>query len=210
MKNEHETYLKIAKLFADNSTCCSKKTGCVIVKNGRIISTGYNGVPSGQKHCDRIWLTEEYLDQMEKDLENSVNMRIRLGITEDQIIRHNKGLFSYSEDFYGLKCNREKLIERLKEKGFESLFSREEHHKWSLENELHAEQNALMACCKNGISTEGSDMYMTISPCKTCALLIVQAGIKNVYFETEYDLSRGHEVLKQNNVGYTQIRYTQI
>lgn len=205
MKNNHETYLKIAKLFADNSTCCSKKTGCVIVRDGRIISTGYNGVPSGQMHCDKYWLTEEFLDEMTKSLVLRTKDRARLGISYDDIIKYNNGLFYFDSDSDCLSCNRQKLIERLKQKGFKHLFNREEHHKWSLENELHAEQNALMACCKNGIATDGADMYMTISPCKTCALLIVQAGIKSVFFEVEYDLSAGFEVLKKNNIGYHKI-----
>jgi len=205
MKNNHETYLKIARLFADNSTCCSKKTGCVIVREGRIISTGYNGVPSGQMHCDKYWLTGEFIDQTIQDLQLEVNARVRFGISPELIIKESNGLFEHNDDIIGIKCNRKKLIEHLNQKGFKKIFDREEHHKWSLENELHAEQNALMACCKNGIATNGADMYMTISPCKTCALLIVQAGIKSVFFEVEYDLSAGFEILKKNNIGYHNI-----
>ncbi len=47
---------------------------------------------------------------------------------------------------------------------------------------IHAEQNALMFCAKNGIPTDGTTMYITLSPCATCAKLIVQAGIKRVVF----------------------------
>jgi len=47
---------------------------------------------------------------------------------------------------------------------------------------IHAEQNALMFCAKNGIPTDGTTIYITLSPCSTCAKLIVQAGIKRVVF----------------------------
>lgn len=55
---------------------------------------------------------------------------------------------------------------------------------------IHAEQNALMFCAKNGIPTDGTTMYITLSPCATCAKLLVQAGIKRVVFLEYYkDLS---------------------
>ncbi|BBC78280.1 dCMP deaminase [Escherichia phage EcS1] len=45
------TYLQIAYLISQESKCCSWKVGAVIEKNGRIISTGYNGTPSGGVNC---------------------------------------------------------------------------------------------------------------------------------------------------------------
>jgi dCMP deaminase len=83
---------------------------------------------------------------------------------------------------------------------------REKHHEWSLKNEVHAEANAICACAKAGISTDNSELYTTISPCTSCALLIVQAGIKKVYYEIEYDLSDGLDVLKNNNIYTEQIK----
>lgn len=52
MKNQHEFFILIASLFAEKSTCDRAKVGCVIIKNGRIISSGYNGSISGAEHCD--------------------------------------------------------------------------------------------------------------------------------------------------------------
>lgn len=51
---------------------------------------------------------------------------------------------------------------------------------------IHAEQNALMFCAKNGISTKGCEMYITTSPCIDCAKLIAQAGIKKIYYKEDY------------------------
>lgn len=45
------TVLQIAYLVSQESKCCSWKVGAVIEKNGRIISTGYNGSPSGGVNC---------------------------------------------------------------------------------------------------------------------------------------------------------------
>lgn len=47
--------MSIAVLTAKNSTCSRLSTGAVIVsKEGKIISTGYNGAPSGLKHCINV------------------------------------------------------------------------------------------------------------------------------------------------------------
>ncbi len=43
--------MEIAELVSKRSTCIRRKVGAVIVKDKRILSTGYNGAPSGIKHC---------------------------------------------------------------------------------------------------------------------------------------------------------------
>lgn len=45
------TFMQIAYLVSQESKCVSWKVGAVIAKNGRIISTGYNGTPAGGKNC---------------------------------------------------------------------------------------------------------------------------------------------------------------
>lgn len=46
-----EYFMSIAKLVATRSTCIRRQVGCVIVKDKRIIASGYNGAPSGVSHC---------------------------------------------------------------------------------------------------------------------------------------------------------------
>lgn len=46
------TMLRIARALAVRSTCSRANVGAVIVREGRIISTGYNGAPSKLPHCD--------------------------------------------------------------------------------------------------------------------------------------------------------------
>ena len=46
-----QTYLRMAKNWAELSHCDRKKVGALIVKHGMIISDGYNGTPSGYDNC---------------------------------------------------------------------------------------------------------------------------------------------------------------
>jgi len=46
-----EYFLSIAHLVSKRSTCLRRKVGAVLVKDKRILATGYNGAPSGIKHC---------------------------------------------------------------------------------------------------------------------------------------------------------------
>ena len=48
-------FINIAKEIASASKCVSKQVGAVIVKDGRILSTGYNGTPSGYTNCCDYW-----------------------------------------------------------------------------------------------------------------------------------------------------------
>jgi len=48
-------FIDILKRTEKMSTCESTQVSCVIVRDGRIISTGWNGVPAGQEHCNEIY-----------------------------------------------------------------------------------------------------------------------------------------------------------
>ena len=49
-----EYFMEMAELAATRSTCLRRNVGAVIVKDRRAIATGYNGAPSGIKHCGEI------------------------------------------------------------------------------------------------------------------------------------------------------------
>lgn len=51
-------FINIATELASASKCVSKQVGAVIVKDGRILSTGYNGTPAGYKNCRDHWDNE--------------------------------------------------------------------------------------------------------------------------------------------------------
>ncbi|NPA65976.1 MAG: dCMP deaminase [Epsilonproteobacteria bacterium] len=50
-----KNFINIAFEIASASKCVSKKVGAVIVKDGRILSTGYNGTPAGYQNCCDFW-----------------------------------------------------------------------------------------------------------------------------------------------------------
>lgn len=52
--NEDEYFMNIARVVARRSTCPRASVGCVVVKNGIILSTGYNGSPHGKPHCTDV------------------------------------------------------------------------------------------------------------------------------------------------------------
>ena len=75
------------------------------------------------------------------------------------------------------------------------------HAKFSINNEIHAEMNSILFSARNGVSTEGTDLYVSYSPCIHCAKSILQAGIKNVYYHEKYDRdSSGISFLINNSV----------
>ncbi len=53
-KSWDEYFMSIAELVAERSTCDRRHVGCVVVKDKRIVSTGYNGAPAGTRHCAEV------------------------------------------------------------------------------------------------------------------------------------------------------------
>ena len=47
-------FMEIAEIVKTRSTCLRRQVGAVIVKDNRIITTGYNGAPSGTHHCTDV------------------------------------------------------------------------------------------------------------------------------------------------------------
>jgi len=121
-----EYFMDITRLVANRSTCLRRKVGAILVKNRRILATGYNGVPSGIRHCEEVG------------------------------------------------CLREKR----------SVPSGERHE---LCRGLHAEQNLIIQAAFHGIAINQSILYCTNKPCVICTKMIINAGIKKVYYEDGYD-----------------------
>ena len=71
---------------------------------------------------------------------------------------------------------------------------------------LHAESNAILKCAKSGgVSSEGSTLYVTMSPCIHCCKLIIQSGIKNVFYRVAYRDTSSLEVLERANIKVVQL-----
>lgn len=56
-----EYFLEIAKLVSSRSTCLRRKVGALVVRDKRILATGYNGAPQGLPHCSEIGCLREKL-----------------------------------------------------------------------------------------------------------------------------------------------------
>lgn len=63
---------------------------------------------------------------------------------------------------------------------------------------LHAEANAIMKACRDGRSTEGCSLIITLSPCVSCAKLILQSGITSIYYLEEYEDTSGVKLLEKS------------
>ncbi len=123
-----KAYLRMAKTWSELSFCERKKVGAIIVKDGMIISDGFNGTPTGFDNCC-------------EDEEGNTN--------------------------------------------------------WFV---LHAEANAILKVAKSTQDCKGSTLYLTLSPCKDCSKLVVQAGIERVVFIDEYKDTRGIDFLEEAGV----------
>jgi dCMP deaminase len=67
-------------------------------------------------------------------------------------------------------------------------------------NATHAETNALAYAARQGTSTDGATLFVTVSPCVTCARLLIAAGIKHVVYETAYRDPSGVKLLEQAGI----------
>lgn len=140
-------FSKVLTALEERSTCARIQVACLATKDGRIISTGWNGVDSGEQHC---------------------------------------------KDHFANHTHEQMLIE---------------HRDFSLKNERHAEDNCTRFAASNGISLKGADMYISYNPCPNCAQLIIDAGVRNVYFKLTYDRmpTEGPDLLKKAGIDVYQI-----
>lgn len=65
---------------------------------------------------------------------------------------------------------------------------------------LHAESNAISKIAKSTYSCKDADLYITLSPCFECAKLIIQTGIKRIFYLEDYRDLSSIELLEKANV----------
>lgn len=128
-----KAYLRMAATWSELSHCNRKKVGAIIVKDGMIISDGYNGAPSGFDNCCENDNGETY---------------------------------------------------------------------WYV---LHAEANAILKVAKSTHNCQGATLYLTLSPCKDCSKLVLQAGIRRVVYTRNYKDQNGVHFLQEAGVEIVQI-----
>jgi len=121
-----EYFMAITKLVAKRSTCLRRSVGAILVKEKRILATGYNGAPAGVRHCEEVGCVRE-------------NASIPSG-TRHELCRG-----------------------------------------------IHAEQNVIIQAAYHGISIRDATLYCTNKPCVICSKMIINAGIKKIYYGEGYD-----------------------
>ncbi len=135
--------MNIVRAVGGRATCDRGRTGCVIVKDKHIISTGYVGAPAGCKSCDEV--------------DHELNTVIQEDGTQTK------------------HCVRT----------------------------THNEQNALVQAARFGVSTDGGTLYCMMTPCYTCAKLLINAGIKRVVAEKDYHAgTRSKAIFAEAGVQY--------
>lgn len=70
---------------------------------------------------------------------------------------------------------------------------------------LHAESNAITKLAKSTMTSDGADLYTTTAPCFDCSKLIIQAGIKRVFFSEDYRDMSGVELLKSADIEVNEV-----
>lgn len=71
---------------------------------------------------------------------------------------------------------------------------------------LHAEANAILKVAKSTNNAKGATLYLTLSPCKDCSKLILQAGITRVVYIKGYKDTSGVDFLTAAGIEITQIK----
>lgn len=75
---------------------------------------------------------------------------------------------------------------------------------------LHAEANAILKLAKSTQSAEGATLYLTLSPCRECSKLVLQAGIRRLVYIDDYSDRSGIAFLKNRGVEVLQIPQIQL
>ncbi len=135
-----EYFMDMARLTARRSTCVRRAVGAILVRDNRLLASGYNGAPKGLKHCNEL----------------GECLRAKLGVPSGERHEICRG--------------------------------------------VHAEQNAIVQASIFGVSVAGSTLYSTTFPCVICAKLLVNAGIREIVFESDYEDKLARRILREAGV----------
>ena len=75
---------------------------------------------------------------------------------------------------------------------------------------LHAEANAILKLAGSTQSARDATLYLTLSPCKECSKLVLQAGIKKLVYTDDYSDNDGIEFLKNHGIEIVKISKEQL
>jgi dCMP deaminase len=70
---------------------------------------------------------------------------------------------------------------------------------------IHAEINSIAQAAKHGVSISGADIYVTASPCYHCLKVLINVGIKNIFYFKPYKIHNIQEMIDTAKVNLIQI-----
>jgi dCMP deaminase len=77
---DNDTYfMRMADLVATRSTCLRRQVGAVVVKEKRVLTTGYNGAPKGLKHCAEVGCV-----RLQNNIESGTRHELCRGVHAEQ------------------------------------------------------------------------------------------------------------------------------
>ena len=171
-----EYFMQLAHLVSSRSTCLRKQIGAVLVKDNRILSTGYNGAPTGIKHCKEVGCARE-----------------------------GHGAFETYLSLFDEHFNPERLTEirNFFPKKGEIVPSGYRHE---LCRGVHAEQNTIIQAAVFGVSIRGAILYSTVYPCVICAKMLINAEIAKVVYDADYVDPLSKKILDESNIKVSRFK----
>lgn len=189
--------MNLAEAAAVRSTCIRRSVGCVLADaRGRVLAVAYNGVPSGQPHCNE-WLRRR-IASVEVQIPSDQRASSYLGRALSPAACLDKAL-SDNPDLMGWLGGKltEPQLESSSVKGHVAVSA--VHYPYACQGHdlpagqdgcgaVHAEQNAILQC---GRPDDIATAYVTLSPCRACAKLLMNTGCRRVVFLSEHDPAVG-------------------
>jgi dCMP deaminase len=71
---------------------------------------------------------------------------------------------------------------------------------------IHAEINAITQAAKNGSAINDADIYVTHTPCIHCMKVLINTGVRTVYYDRPYKLQTIDDLLKHANLKLVQVK----
>ena len=172
--------MSVAQIVAQRGTCDRLQVGAVFSRDGRIIATGYNGVPMGLPHCyHEVWYPGK-----ETAMPWGMHQAFIAFTDErrDAIMPKATRGFVWTYDGVTLKINSAQDIDL------------------GCTRAEHAERNGVAFAARHGLKLEGSELHVTHAPCFSCAVALINAGIVRVSYLNAYRLTAGVEMLTEAGI----------
>ena len=71
---------------------------------------------------------------------------------------------------------------------------------------VHAEQNVIVQAATHGVNREGADLYCTHHPCSLCTRMLLNCGIKNIYYLDSYPDELSRTMLEEAGIAICQLK----